>query len=280
MARVFSSLRDITGWYVCASTRTVIFNRGEVDHDAKVTHISREEDHNEHMGRLFMQRERASKKRKVTTMPARSVGVGSAGPPEANLEIGQTIRESMKLGSVAGADGGRAILSQVKVAAAKAAGRNDAIPVVQAIHGKRPRKQFTRLDKVDKASIPAELEAVLREQGRWDEASKTVRFIGGNQAAESEWGVSGQLLAQKAVHRGNAKLHSTAHACSALFPGVCPGLKNLSHAMQRFFQDCMDKADPSAYFTRSGWTAAGAPADDMDAQRVCATDSAKKADKA
>ena len=41
----------------------------------------------------------------------------------------------------------------------------------------------------------------------------------------------------------------------------------------------MDKADPAAYFTRSGWTAAGAPADDMDAQRVCATDSAKKADK-
>ena len=69
MARVFSSFRDITGWYVCASTRTVIFNQGEVDHDAKVTHISHEEDHNEHMGRLFMQRERASKKRKVTTMP-------------------------------------------------------------------------------------------------------------------------------------------------------------------------------------------------------------------
>ncbi len=42
----------------------------------------------------------------------------------------------------------------------------------------------------------------------------------------------------------------------------------------------MDKGDPSAYFTKSGWTAAGAPADDMDAQRVCATDFAKKADKA
>ena len=77
-----------------------------------------------------------------------------------------------------------------------------------------------------------------------------------------------------------SKLHSTAHACSALCLGVCPGLKNLGLVMQRFYQDCLDKADPSTYFNRSGWTAAGAPADDMDAQRVCATEFARQADKA
>ena len=106
----------------------------------------------------------------------------------------------MKLGSVAGADGGRAILAQVKIAGALAGGSKDAIPVVQAIHGKRPKKQFTRFERRDKQTIPPELEAVLRSQGRWDAASKSVRFVGGNQCAESEWGVSGSLMAQKAVH--------------------------------------------------------------------------------
>ena len=167
----------------------------------------------------------------------------------------------------------------MKVASA-IGGRTDAIPVVQASHGKQPRKQFARFETINKSSIPAEREVVLRQQCRWDEASNSVRFVGGNQAAESEWGVSGQLLAQTAVHRGMSKLHSTAHACSALYLGVCPGLKNLGLVMQRFYEDCLDKADPSTYFNRSGWTAAGAPADDMDAQRVCATELARQADNA
>ena len=66
------------------------------------------------------------------------------------------------------------------------------------------------------------------------------------------------------------------HAVHCL--GVCP--ENLGFVMQRFYQDCLDKADPSTYFNRSDWTAAGAPADDMDAQRVCATEFARQADKA
>ena len=83
VARVFSSLRDISGWYVCDSTKTIIFNKGEVDLDAKVTHVSHEPGQNMHKGRLFIQRERSTKKRKVTTMPDRGVGIGSAGfrPP-------------------------------------------------------------------------------------------------------------------------------------------------------------------------------------------------------
>ena len=140
MARVFAAFRDLSGWYVCDSTKSVIFDQGEVDLDAKMTHVSHGEDFNEHCGRLFIQREKASKKRRVTTMPARRVGTGVAGPPESNLEIAKPIGESMKLGSVAGADGGRAILAQVKIAGALAGGSKDAIPVVQAIHGKRPKK--------------------------------------------------------------------------------------------------------------------------------------------
>ena len=201
-------------------------------------------------------------------------GEAIGGPPESNLEIRGAIVASMKPGSVAGADGGRAIKSSVRAAGAMATGNLHAIPVVQAIHGKRPRKQFTRFEKRSKDAIIPELEAVLRAQGRWDPASKSVRFVGGNEAAESEWGVSASLLAQKAVHRGNAKLHSTAHACSALYLASCPGLKYLAVVMERFFQECIDKADPSTYFTRSGWTAAGAHEDDVDAQRVCATSAA------
>ena len=79
IAKVFSASRDITGWYVCHVTKTVIFNQGENDLDAKITHVSHKADHNEHGGRLFIQRERASRNMRVTTMPARNVGIGAAG---------------------------------------------------------------------------------------------------------------------------------------------------------------------------------------------------------
>ena len=75
-----------------------------------------------------------------------------------------------------------------------------------------------------------------------------------------------------------AKLHSTAHATSALYLATSSGLANLSLVMQRFYQECLDRADPKKYFTRSGWTAAGCREGDVDAQRICATKAAKLAD--
>ena len=115
---------------------------------------------------------------------------------------------------------------------------------------------------------------VLESQGRWDEKSSCVRFVGGNQAAESEWGVSGSLMAQKAVHRGQAKRHSTAHACSSLSLSTCIGLKGLSLPMAWFYQEVLDKADPGTYFNRQGWTGSGATSSDVDAARVRATPAA------
>jgi hypothetical protein len=226
----------------------------------------------------FMMRQRDRKKRKVVTMPERSVGKGVAGPPESNLEIGKAMVDSLRLGAVVGGDGGKAIRSQVKLASVIHGGSKNAIPLVHAVHGRQPKKQFTRLDKRSKAEIPPELEKVLRTKGRWDDASSSVRFVGGNQAAESEWGTSGQLMTQKAVHRAGAKFHSTAHACSALFLSNCPGLSNLGRVMSFFYQECMDKADPATYFTRSGWTSAGSADGDIDAQRVCATAKAASID--
>ena len=39
--RMFGALRDITGWYVCAASKSVTFARGEVDLDAAQTHVAR-----------------------------------------------------------------------------------------------------------------------------------------------------------------------------------------------------------------------------------------------
>eukprot|EP00969_Alexandrium_andersonii_P190857 8432111-Alexandrium_andersonii.AAC.1 len=102
-----------------------------------------------------------------------------------------------------------------------------------------------------KSDIPEQLREVLLRQGRWDESRSCVKFVGGNQAAESEWGRSASLLAQKAVHRGGgATRHSTAHACSALVLSSCPGLVTLGAVMTRFFQLCCDKEDPGNYLKR------------------------------
>jgi hypothetical protein len=54
VARMFAIFRDLSGWYVCSSTRDIIFDDGEVDVDAKVTHISRDGTSNVHKGRLFL----------------------------------------------------------------------------------------------------------------------------------------------------------------------------------------------------------------------------------
>ena len=42
VARVFAALRDLSAWYVCESTRSIIFADGEVGMDAKMTHDDRE----------------------------------------------------------------------------------------------------------------------------------------------------------------------------------------------------------------------------------------------
>eukprot|EP00972_Heterocapsa_arctica_P020367 3005014-Heterocapsa_arctica.AAC.1 len=200
-------------------------------------------------------------------------------PPEANLELAGAIESSLRPGAVVGADGGRAILSCVRSAARKHGGSTANIPIASATHGKQPVKQFTRLVLVSKDEVPSELAAVLKSQNRWDEASGTVRFTGGNQSAESEWGTSNQLLKQKAAHRGKAKLHSTAHGCSALFLSTSPGLQHLGCAMKVFYASTMDKADPTKYFSRSGWSAVGADENDLDAHRICVTKRAVEVDR-
>lgn len=173
VSRYFAAFRDLSGWYICDSTRSLILSSGEVDLDAKVTHVSHGKECNEHRGRLFIMRERSSKRRKIVTMPTRRVGLGSASIPESNLEIEGAIAESLRPGAVAGGDGGQAIASSVKAASLRHGGNAKSIPLVYAVHGKRPKKQFTRLEKRSKADIPEELRKILVAQGRLRALAKT-----------------------------------------------------------------------------------------------------------
>ena len=91
ISRVLACLTGITGWGILDSSKHVAFQDGEVDLDAKVSHVDRSTDDNIHKGRLFSQKERASDKLKVSTMPDRAVGKDVAGTPEANLKIGKPI---------------------------------------------------------------------------------------------------------------------------------------------------------------------------------------------
>ena len=158
----------------------------------------------------------------------------------------------MRPGSVATADGGKAIRSSV----AKAG--DGSVPLAVAQHGRKPHKQFTSLKKINKQNGGVALEAVLRKQGRWDPKSSSVRIVGGNQAAEGTWGTGKMNLKQRCVHRGAAATRSTAHATCALFLSTFPGLAHFGQAWRRFFYEHMDQESPQVFFTRSGWSGAGA----------------------
>ncbi len=137
--------------------------------------------------------------------------VGSGLPPEALADVFQPLTQSLAHGSIACSDGSRAIEGAVQRA------KKGAVPLAVAIHGRKPRKQFTALKKLDKTSPLPALHAVLSSQGRVKDSSVHVRICGGNQAAESEWGCANQLLKARfstaAVPRGMPQLTSHLPFC-------------------------------------------------------------------
>ena len=81
-------------------------------------------------------------------------------PPESNRGIKPDVIASLQPGSIGAANGSNAIKSSVL-----AAGGGE-VPHVYSVHGRKPVKQFTRLEKIPKDEIGAALEQVLREQGQ------------------------------------------------------------------------------------------------------------------
>ena len=142
VARMYAACRDVTGWYMCHIGRNLQFNCGEVDLDAAKCHIDRSDSQtNRHTGRVFLLKERSSGRRKVRTLGDVEVPKRSALPPENLDDCKEFIQQSLRRGSVAGCDGGRAIESAVKGCS------GGDIPLAPAIHGRKPRKQFTALKK-------------------------------------------------------------------------------------------------------------------------------------
>lgn len=206
--------------------------------------------------------ERSTKRCKVVTLDDLEVEAPFRLPPESNHEIKDGVVETLQVGSIGCGDGGRAIASSV------AASANGTVPLAYAVHGRRPVKQFTRLQKLAKADIAPELMEVLKKQGRWDPDSSYVRVTGGNQAAESAWGTGKMNMKSRCVHRGKATMHSTAHAACGVWLCKNPGLTAFAAAWKAWFQEHLDKSRPSEMFLRSGWSGSGANAADKDAARI------------
>ena len=154
VAKIFAANRDICGWYVLRISQAVTFSQGEVDLDAAKTHVQRSLDcqKNTHKGRIFIQKERATGKRRITALGDVKVDKGTALPPESNADVSSTIVASMLPGSIACADGGQAIRSSVK--------KCEGVPLATANHSRKPHKQFTRLQVFKKPSVCPELEDV------------------------------------------------------------------------------------------------------------------------
>ena len=132
------------------------------------------------------------------------------------------------------------------------------VPLSTAIHSKKATKQFKRQEKWEKSAVSAELERVLRAQGQWNEESSSVRSTGGNQCAESDWGVSKMYMEMKCTHRGNATLHSHANSLSALFGALPPGLRHLGHAAKHWIAEHVDEASHAGLC--NGWDGRGCEA--------------------
>ena len=72
-----------------------------------------------------------------------------------------------------------------------------------------------------------------------------MRSIGGNQLAESDWGVSKMYMKMKCTHRANATLHSHANSLSALFCFTSHGFRFLGHAVKHWISVHADEASPA-----------------------------------
>ena len=238
----FHCFRDVYAWMMWHMSQGVVFAAGEVDLDASKCHVDRSSKPGEavHKGRIFLQKERGSKRRRIAYLADVTVKKGDALPPESNEDIQEAIVASMQDGSIAAGDGGQAIRSSVR----KAAGGR--VPLATALHGRKPKKQFTRLQKIAR-------EKLSPKQGRLNPASSTLRITGGNQGAEGAWGSGKQGLKQRAVHRGKAMLHSSAHAGSTLYLSHHPGLENAGRAWKAFLCQYVDKVSPHGFFTQKGW---------------------------
>jgi hypothetical protein len=186
--------------------------------------------------------------RKIVYLKDVVVNKGDALPPEGNEDIAIPIADAMQEGSIACGDGGLAIRSSVRKAA------KGLVPLATALHGRKPKKQFTRLQQFPKHSLSPKLAGVMDKMGRLSPSSSSLRVIGGNQAAEGTWGTGKQGLKQRAVHRGKAALHSSAHAGCTLYLSHFPGLKSAGHVWKAFLFAYVDKVSPQGFFTKSGWS--------------------------
>ena len=251
--RIYSCLRDIVAWSVLHHSAGVQFDHAEVDMDATKAVIDRStsDTANIHCGRIFIMKERASGKRKVVALNAVAVSKGDPGRPERNSEVAAPISQSMMPGSIGAGDGGQAFKSCVVKSA------DGKVPFVYAQHGRKPRRQFTRLEKISRDDICPELQQVLQSQDRWDPQSSSVKVTGGNQAAEGAWGTSNMMQKQRCVHRGAAKRTATANMICSMFLAHSPGLVALGGVVKSWITQHVDKADPASYFSSTGWSGVG-----------------------
>ncbi|CAK0888341.1 unnamed protein product, partial [Prorocentrum cordatum] len=240
VSRVFACHRDVFAWFMEELGRGMCFNAAEVDMDASKTHVRRrlrgkESDLNIHSGRIWFFKERSTGRRKA----------GDAFPPEPLADIEGAVLSSLRSGAIACADGGLAIKSAV----AKAG-----VPLATALHGRRPNGQFCRLQLLDKNSVSPALAQVLTGMGTMSGPSASIRVTGGNQAAEGARGNSRSGMQGRAVHRGQAAKHSSAHGMCSLFLSHNPGMAKLGAAHAHFIRSHMNDVTPSSFFGRSGWS--------------------------
>lgn len=247
VSRIFACHRDVLAWFMEELGRGMRFETGEVDLDASKSHVQRSKDVelNYHVGRIFLMKERATGRTKAVPLRDVPVRKGDALPPESLADIQHAVLSSLRDGAIAGGDGGRAIKSAV----AKAG-----VPLATALHGRKPHKQFSKLQIFKKADVSDKLVTVLDKMGRVSCSSESIRVAGGNQGAEGSWGCGRSGMQGRAVHRGGASQHSTSHGMCSLFLSHNPGLAKLGAAHASFIRAHMNTVRPGGFFQRGGWS--------------------------
>ena len=81
-----------------------------------------------------------------------------------------------------------------------------------------------------------------------------------------------------AQRRGQVPFACTCNKCAVV--EHMSWLEDIGHGIPPVLPGDAGQSKPKMYFNRQGWTGAGARADDMDAQRICATPRAKEFDAA
>ena len=206
---------------------------GEVD-GAKFGVLGRNRATSTHVGRMLVVVDRTTGQRCAFPLPNRDAPAGRNPGPESLAEVDPILAASFAEDSIQISDSAHAYSQSAQRGNRLAAAVN------------HTQKQFSRLDRVPRASLTPRQEAMAAS--RSSSSSKTLRCTVSTNAAEGFIGNTKQVMAKQGLLGSGASRKAALNALVGVFMLKTPGLEALGKAMSSFLRARVDKVSPDTCF--------------------------------